>query len=153
MNTSGEVISIGLRSTRLYTTDNRTVIVPNSIIGTSQVINYSLPDPNFRVQFDFLVAGADFESIQQKIVETVRGVEGVINNKPIEVIYLSFGGDAKEIRLRWWIDNVNDQFEVQTRVFSALENTLNEAAIKTPNLTYDLNLSQKDTVEGKLNID
>ena len=44
INTWGDVVDIGLRSTRIRTRDNRMVSVPNSVIGKGLVVNYS--DPN-----------------------------------------------------------------------------------------------------------
>ena len=47
LKTWGDVVEIGVRTTRVRTRDNRLVVYPNSIIGRSQVINYSLPDEAF----------------------------------------------------------------------------------------------------------
>ncbi|TET96662.1 MAG: mechanosensitive ion channel, partial [Anaerolineales bacterium] len=50
LDTWGDVIDIGLRSSRIRTRDNRMVIVPNSIIGKSLIVNYSYPDTQYRIQ-------------------------------------------------------------------------------------------------------
>ena len=50
LDTWGDVVDIGLRTTRILTLDNRMVILPNSKIGKSQIVNYSFPDPKYRVQ-------------------------------------------------------------------------------------------------------
>jgi small-conductance mechanosensitive channel len=50
LNTWGDVVSIGLRSTRIRTLDNRLVVVPNSRISNNQVVNYTFPDPQYRIQ-------------------------------------------------------------------------------------------------------
>ena len=39
LNTWGDVVEIGIRTTRVRTRDNRLVVYPNSIIGRSQVVN------------------------------------------------------------------------------------------------------------------
>jgi len=44
----GDVIDIGTRSTRILLIDNTMVIVPNSVIGKNQVINYSYPDSSIQ---------------------------------------------------------------------------------------------------------
>ena len=48
--TWGDVVDIGLRTTRIRTRDNRLVIVPNSTISKNQVVNYTFPDPRYRIQ-------------------------------------------------------------------------------------------------------
>jgi hypothetical protein len=118
---SGEVISIGLRTTRIRTGDNRRIIVPNSELGESAVINYSQPEPSYRVQVDFVVVGGSFEQLELIIVETVRAIEGVLPDKPVDVNYLSLG---REIRVGWWVESVSSQLSVQTKVFVALEKAL-----------------------------
>ena len=50
MESGRDVIDIGLRSTRILTRDNRVIILPNSIVGNNQVMNYSYPDPQYRIE-------------------------------------------------------------------------------------------------------
>src|SRR5579883_137126 len=47
----GKVVEITWRTTRLVTRDRVTVIVPNGIIATGRLVNYSDPGPSFRVVF------------------------------------------------------------------------------------------------------
>jgi small-conductance mechanosensitive channel len=140
LDTAGAVVSIGLRTTRIQTGDNRMITVPNSVLGESEVINYNLPDPRYRAEIDFIAVGESFCQIKSLIEKTVRGIEGVLADKPVDVIYLFFGGTGREIRVRWWIDSINNLFHVQTKVLVALEKALDEAGIETPNLTYDLHV-------------
>jgi len=141
LDTWGSVVEIGIRSTRMRVYDNREVIVPNSLIGQSQVVNYTYPDPTFRVQIDIGVAyDTNFDSLQQIITETVRGVEGVLPNKSVDVFFLAFGDSALQIRARWWIDSYNNQNSMLTRVNVALLHALDEAGIEIPYPIYDFNL-------------
>ena len=151
VNTTGEVQSIGLRSTRILTADNREIIVPNSIIAESQVINYSRPDPSTRLQIDFVADGKTFAELTEIIEEAVRSVDGVLPDKPVDVIYLTFGGTGRMIRVRWWVDNINSQFPVQTDVHLALERALSEAGVATPNPIYDVNVQRDDMRHEKSN--
>ena len=56
LNTWGDVVNIGLRSTRIRTLDNRLVIVPNSQISNNLVVNYTNTDPHYRIQSEIGVA-------------------------------------------------------------------------------------------------
>ena len=53
LQTWGDVISIGVRTTRIRTLGNRLVIVPNSRINRGQVVNYSYPDDRYRLEVNF----------------------------------------------------------------------------------------------------
>jgi small-conductance mechanosensitive channel len=82
LGTWGDVTHIGTRTTRILTTDSRMVIVPNSTIGKNQVVNYSIPDPRYRVQMDIGIGyGQDIEKVCQLIVDTVSKIEGVLPDK------------------------------------------------------------------------
>jgi len=50
--TTGIVEAIGTRTTRIFTDDNRVIVVPNSKVGESLVINYTHPDPRLRQQIE-----------------------------------------------------------------------------------------------------
>jgi small-conductance mechanosensitive channel len=141
LDTRGVVEEIGIRTTNITTRDGREVIVPNGLIGTSQVVNYTYPDPYFRVEIDLLTNGDNVERIRQVIEETVREVEGVIQDKPVDVLYLVYGGTGRQFRVRWWIDDVNWHNRSRNLVNTALDQALAESGIETPNLAYDLNLN------------
>ena len=149
LDTWGDVLEIGNRTTRIKTGDNREVIVPNSQIAQSQVVNYSYPDPRYRVQTDLGVAyGSDADKVQQVIVETVRGVDGVLPDKNVDVNYLEFGDTARKVRVRWWIADYHDENNALDKVNIALENALDKAGIDLPFNTYDLNVNlQKDAAD------
>jgi len=45
----GEVVMIGIRSTRIKTRDDILITIPNSIIANSKIVNESAPQPQFRI--------------------------------------------------------------------------------------------------------
>jgi len=139
--TWGDVTEIGLRTTRIRTRDNRMVIVPNSLIGKNQVINYTFPDPRFRIQTHVGVAyGTDIETARRVLIEVVRGVEGVLPDKPVDALYNEMGDSAMIFRVRWWIESYEDTRRVIDRVHTALQEALDAAGIESPYPTQSLNL-------------
>jgi small-conductance mechanosensitive channel len=135
LDTWGDVIDIGLRSSRIRTRDNRTVIVPNSVIGKSLVVNHSYPEPVYRIQVHVGVAyGTDLELARQTMIEAVRGVEGVMPepDRPIEALFLEFGDSALIFRVRWWIESYVDTRRMFDKVNTAMYNALNQAGIEVP---------------------
>ncbi len=133
LNTWGDVIDIGLRSTRIRTRDNRMVIVPNSVIAKSLIVNHSFPDTQYRIQIEIGVAyGTDLEFARKIIIDTVRGVEGVLPDKKVEALFLRFGDSAHIFRIRWWLESYVDTRRMFDRVNTALYKALNEAGIEMP---------------------
>ncbi|UCG24452.1 MAG: mechanosensitive ion channel family protein [Chloroflexota bacterium] len=139
--TWGDVVDIGLRTTRIRTRDNRMVIVPNSVISKNQVINYTFPDPRYRIQMHIGIGyGSDIEEIRQLIVETVREVEGVLPDRPVDSLYIDMGDSAMIFRVRWWIESYEDTRRMYDRVNTALQNAFDARGIETPFPTHTMNL-------------
>ena len=144
VGTWGDVVDIGLRTTRIRTRDNRLVIVPNSVIGTNQVINYSYPDPQYRIETYVGVAyGTDIETARQLMVDTVRKVEGVVSERPVDALYDEMGDSAMVFRVRWWIESYRDTRRMFDKVHTALQHALDDAGIECPFPTQTLNLKMK----------
>jgi small-conductance mechanosensitive channel len=131
--TWGDVVDIGLSSTRIRTRDNRTVIIPNSVISKSLVVNHSYPDKEYRIQVEIGVAyGTDVERARQTMIKAIRRAEGVVAERKVEALLLQFGDSALTFRLRWWIDSYVDTRRMFDRVNTAVYNALNEAGIEIP---------------------
>jgi small-conductance mechanosensitive channel len=141
LGTWGDVVDIGLRSTRIRTRDNRLVIVPNNSISTDQIVNYTYPDTQYRIQIEIGVGyGQDIEKVRQIIIDTVRQVAGVLPDKPVDALYVEMGQSAMTFRVRWWIDSYVDTRRMFDSVNTALQKTLDEAGVEMPFNTYDINI-------------
>jgi small-conductance mechanosensitive channel len=149
-STWGDVVDIGLRTTRIRTRDNRMVIVPNSMIGANQVVNYSYPDPRYRIQTHVGIAySADIEAARSIIVDTVRQIEGVLSEESVDVLYIEMGDSARILRVRWWIESYVDTRRIFDRVHTAIDLALDDAGIESPFPTQSLNLQvEQATLEG-----
>ena len=139
--TWGDVVDIGLRSSSIRTRDNRMVIVPNSVISQSLIVNYSYPDTKYRIQVHLGVAyGTDLELARRIMIEAVRGVEGVLPDQKVEALFLEFGPSALIFRVRWWLDSFADTRRMFDKVNTALYTALNEAKIEIPCPQMDVHL-------------
>ena len=146
--TWGDVTDIGLRTTRIRTRDNRMVIVPNSVISNNQVINYTFPDPRYRIETRVGIAyGTDIQNARRVIVEAVRRVEGVLPDEPVDALYAEMGDSAMIFRVRWWVETYADTRRVEDKVLTSLQQALDEAGIECPFPTQSVNLriEQKPT--------
>ena len=146
LNTWGNVIDIGLRSTRIQTLDNRTVIVPNSVIEKSLVVNHSFPDTHYRIQMEVGVAyGTDLEFARTTLKTAIKNVEGVLDNKPVDALFLNFGDSALIFRLRWWIESYIDTRPMFDRVNTAVYNALRSSDILIPFPQREIRIVQESS--------
>ena len=152
LNTWGDVVDIGLRSTRIRTSDNRLVIMPNNVISTDQIVNYTYPDPRYRIQIEMKVGyRQDIESVRKIIIDTVRQVEGVLPDKPVDALIDAMGEYAMTIRVRWWIESYVDTRRMFDRVYTALLKALEEAGVEIPTDTYSINILNLPGTEEEIN--
>jgi MscS family membrane protein len=74
----GDVIQIGMRSTRIYTTDGNMLIVSNGELVNTRVINFSLPNQGFgqKIKFNVDHSVAPVE-IKKFVKDAVSHIEGI----------------------------------------------------------------------------
>ena len=152
LNTWGDVVDVGLRSTHIRTRDNRTVIIPNSTIAKSLIVNYSYPDSLYRIQIEIGIDyGADLELARETIIKAVRSVNGVLPEKPVEALFLVFAESGMTFRVRWWIDSYVDTRRMFDSVNTAMYNALTEAGIEitVPQIEVHHKLDEEDAKQVK----
>jgi small-conductance mechanosensitive channel len=150
LGTWGDVVDIGLRSSRIRTRDNRMVIVPNSVIGKSLIVNYTYPTTQYRIEVNIGVAyGSDIELARKTMIDAVRLVEGVLPDRKVEALFLEFGPSALNFRLRWWIESYVDTRRMFDRVNTAVYSALGEVGIEIPNQQVDVHhkIDAEDTAQ------
>ena len=140
LDTWGDVVEIGTRTTKIRTRDNRLVIVPNSKISNNQVVNYTYPDPRYRVQIDIGIGyGMDIEKTRKIIIDAVEKVDGILKDKPVDALYNEMGDSSMIFRERWWIESYEDTRRIYDRVNTALQIALDGENIVMPNPISDVN--------------
>jgi small-conductance mechanosensitive channel len=139
LNTWGDVLDIGLRSTRIRTRDNRMVVVPNSVIGKNLVVNHSIPSTVYRVQTHVGVAyGTDVDHARQVLIDAVRAQDWVMQDQRIEALFIEWGDSAMIFRVRCWIKHYVETRRIMDKLNTCLYKALNEASIDSPFPTQTL---------------
>ncbi len=133
LDTWGDVTDIGLRSTRIRTRDNRLVIIPNSVIAKSLIVNHSFPDEHYRIEVHVGVGyESDIEEARQIMVRAAQDVEGVWKDKPAEALLMALAESALLFRVRIWIESYADARRITDKVNTALYSALEGAGIDLP---------------------
>jgi len=139
LDTWGDVEAIGMRSTQVRTRDNRLVIVPNTSVVDSTVVNYSLPDTTYRLQSDIGIGyGMDIAKVQQLIKKVVRQVEGILPDRPVDVWFTEFGDSSMTFRVRWWVQSYAEKRRSTDTVNAAIQELAGREGIEMPNITFTL---------------
>lgn len=114
----GDVVEIGIRSTRIKTLDSRLIIVPNADISKSNIINYSLPDA--KVRFDIKVGiayGSDVEKASSILLDIAAHTEGVLKDPAPKVYIKDLGDFSINLLMHVWVKDYKLSWEVPDKIY------------------------------------
>ncbi|MFH1019486.1 MAG: mechanosensitive ion channel family protein [Pseudomonadota bacterium] len=102
----GEVVEIGVRSTRIKTRDDVLITIPNSILANSKIINESAPVPRFRIRVPVGVAyGSDLEQVEAVLLAVAAANPAVVKDPEARVRLRSFGPSSLDFELLCWVED------------------------------------------------
>lgn len=122
---SGTVTEIGLAYSKLLTFDHKEVLIPNSLMASSKIVNYTASgvrrvDLLFPASYD-----ASTQAVRQAILEVTQTLPQ-IHQDPPPVVYLNrYGDSAIEYSLRVWTDT-GDYWDV----YFALQEQVRESFLR-----------------------
>jgi len=99
----GEVVEIGIRSTRIKTRDDILITIPNSIIANTKIINESAPVPKFRIRIPISVAyGSDIDRVEKILLKIASENTNVVQDPEPRVRFRTFGDSSLNFELLCW---------------------------------------------------
>jgi MscS family membrane protein len=129
----GEILDIGLRSTKLRTYDNEVVYIPNGQLANTRIKNFTVPDLSVRVNVAFGVEyGSDSDQVHQVILDTVQKIEGVLANPVPVVHFIGMGDSSLDFVARVWVKEYTQAYGMQLKVRDEIYRALNQAGIGIP---------------------
>jgi small-conductance mechanosensitive channel len=130
--TFGEVRKIGFRASVLRTPDGADVIVPNSELIGSRVINWSLYDRLRRISISVSVAyGTDPDRVIDLLLGVARKHPAVLAEPAPAAIFDRFADSALSFTLLCW-STVDTFFLARSELTIAINNTFKEAGVLIP---------------------
>ncbi len=130
---TGTVESIETRATFIRTYDGKRVIIPNSKIYTEPVTVITAYDM-VRSEYDVGIGyGDDIERAKGIIMETMNGIEGVLEDPAPDVLTWTLGESSVNLRVRWWTDaRRSNVVKLRDEVLRKLNDTLAGAGVDLP---------------------
>lgn len=137
----GEVVDIGLRSTRLKTRDDILVTVPNSIMANSRIVNESAPVRRFRMRIPVGVAyGSDLQAVEEILLNVAGENPGVEKEPPPRVRFRTFGESSLNFELLCWAGDPVDRGRIIHELNVAVYDRFNEEGVRIPFPQRDVHL-------------
>ena len=130
----GQVKKIGIRAVSVTTRDQIEYLIPNEILMTSEVENWSYSSKNVRVKVPVSVAyGTDIDHAETIMLKAARAVKRVHNTPPPTVWLHSFGDSAINFEIQCWIDDPEEGVgNVRSDVLKQIWHLFREEGIEIP---------------------
>ncbi len=129
----GEVLEIGLRSTRVVTPDDSVVTIPNSEMMNQSISNANSGENNCQVVAEFYFpVTIDTRRVRQIAVEAAQISQYVYLNKPIVVVFsnvINQGGTFLKMKLKAYVNDVRYEFPFQSEMTEIVLRELNKEGL------------------------
>lgn len=136
----GRVAKIGVRAVSVVTRDGKKHLIPNELLMTQPVENWSYSNRDVRVRMRVPVAyESDLRLAQRLMIETAKDNPRILTEPEPVVWITAFGERAVEHELRYWISDPEAGLgNIQGEVFLAVWDRFQEAGIRIPYPRQDI---------------
>jgi len=125
-----QVQRIGLRTTAALSSKNEEMVIPNSIIGESVVINLTRHDRLFRLEATVGVPyGSDLDLVRKTLETTVDDLKWRSTKQAPAVYLTSLGRFSVNYATHVWIDDVRQTLRSASDLNEAIWNALKRAGV------------------------
>ncbi len=139
----GEVVEIGVRSTRIMTRDDVLITIPNSVLAASKIVNESAPIPRFRIRVPVGVAyGSDIEQVEEVLLAVVAANDAVVAEPRARVRLRAFGASSLDFELLCWVEEPSLKGLVTHDLLKATYRAFAEKAISIPFPQQDIYIKE-----------
>lgn len=146
-DTEGEVTAINMRSTKILTLNNISIIVPNSEFVSRNVINWSIGDPKIRLDVE---VGVSYHSDLDSVLSVLKQI-GINHPETLEdprpkILFTGFGDSAWNMILCVWIINPKRHHEIRSEINCEIVRKFRENNIEIPFPQRDVHM-KKDRMD------
>ncbi|MCB1192106.1 MAG: mechanosensitive ion channel family protein [Leptospiraceae bacterium] len=151
----GCIVEINWRSTRLRTTDNTLVVLPNSLIAQNIVKNLSQPDE--RARFDLIFTldfGVPYERAIRVLDAAVKSAEGILQEPPPKTRANNISHIGVEYIIRYWLlPSKTSPLKGRNAVVQSVLHHLHQAGLSLAYYKQDIFYAHMPTRDLDRNVD
>lgn len=137
----GEVRRIGMRSSIVRTWQGADIIVPNSLLISDKVTNWTRSDLRRRIDVPVGVNyGADPKKVMRMLEELASEHADILKNPPPQCIFLGYGDSSINFELRAWTEQFGDWMRIKSDLVVAIYDAVYDAGMAFPFPQRDVHL-------------
>ncbi len=139
--TSGTVREISLRATTIRTSDGADVVVPNGLLLSGNLTNWTMFDQSRRIEIPVGVAyGSDPATVMTVLSTAVRETPGVAEQPAPVVVMTGYGDSALNFTISAWTHDISTWTRLRGEMLTRLLAALQDAGVSVPYKQVDVNL-------------
>ncbi len=149
-NEKGEVIHVGLRSTRIRTFDGIEITIPNSAMGNSKIVNETGVHVDKKVRLRIPVSISyedDIEQAEKLLLDIAKENDFVCDEPSAQVRFMSFGASSLDLELRVWVKEPADKGRTLDQLNRKILESFRDVGIEIPYNKMDIYI--KEHAQGK----
>ncbi|MDD2892464.1 MAG: mechanosensitive ion channel [Halothiobacillaceae bacterium] len=148
---TGTIRRIHMRATVLEDFDRKEIVVPNKMLITREVTNWTLSDSTTRVLVDIGVAyGSDTRKVESLLLKAAHSVPRLQTEPAPLVWFMGFGDSALNFRVRAFVAEADIKLGVTSELNYEIEKILREQGISIPFPQRDVHVSGLDELSAAL---
>ncbi len=145
-----KIQSIGLRTSKGLNTDDISIIIPNSLITTNKVINWSHQSKQARFRIDVGVAyGSDIDLVIKILEESAFEHPDIYDRELIEARLMNFGNSSLDFQVLFFSTNIFRIGKMKSDIRRIIYKKLAANNITIPFPQMDLHVKSDDTGKRK----
>ncbi|MBT8292318.1 MAG: mechanosensitive ion channel [Eudoraea sp.] len=149
LDIDGDIVkiqSIGIRTSKALNTDDVSIIIPNSLITTNKVINWSHQTMKTRFRIDVGVAyGSDIDLVINILEESAFEHQDLSDRESIEARLVNFGNSSLDFQVLFFSENIFRISKVKSDIRRNISRKLTKNGITIPFPQMDLHLKSNYT--------
>jgi len=149
---TGTVSQIGARSTKIATGVNHEIIIPNSKLLETSVVNWTLSDDIVACNVDVGVSyGSPTREVERLLLQAAQQHFSVLKEPAADVILAEFGTDSLLFKLRVWVNlRQTRRVQVESDLRFAIDELFSDRGIVMAYPQRDVHLNVLRPVEVRI---
>jgi small-conductance mechanosensitive channel len=144
--TWGDILDIGLRATKIKTTDNIVIIIPNNEIMKRDIVNYTIISSKIRVRINIGIAyDANIEKAKRLIISVADSADWIAKDPAPRVVVRNFGDSSVDLQLRVWINDARKRMDTISYITDKVKTIFDQNNIEIPYPKRDITITHKET--------
>ncbi|MDY7036454.1 MAG: mechanosensitive ion channel family protein [Thermodesulfobacteriota bacterium] len=145
-STWGDVLEIGLRATKIRTTDNIVIVIPNNEIMMRDIINYTSITKEIRVRIPIGIAyDANIQKAKEIIAQVSLELDWVMRDPGPRVVVKNFGDSAVNLEARIWISRPRKRMDTISHITDRVKEVFQQEGIEIPFPKRDIYIKTSET--------